>query len=171
MSHSLIVPRHLAEQRRAAMADPGVEVKQRPEGMLPFDDAWFEQEKARIIAECGAPLEKMRVTLNHVLVAIFRRPSTRPVEGGKSIILPDSYTDEDIYQGNAGLVIKLGGRCFEDSSTLTWTDADRFAVGDWVLFRRGDRGGFRLRVNGVECIHFEDERGVKAVVPRPDVIY
>ena len=171
MSHSLVLPRHVGEARQRALKDPGVEVNPRVEGKLARSDDWFEGQKALIRQQCGWALDKTRITLNRVLVAVFIRPDTHEIEGGGSIIMPDTVVKEDIYQGNSGLVLKLGPRCFEDSEIMTWTDDDKFAVGDWVLLRRGDGGGFRLRLNGVECIMFENEKGIKAVVPRPDVVY
>lgn len=167
MSHSLIVPRHLAAAREAARMDPGVEVHDRAKRPLEYDDKWFEDEKQNIRDRCGWVLDKMRVTLNHILVAIFVRPEK--TAGG--IINPYAVRDDDIYRGTAGLVLKLGPRCFEDSDVMTWTEADKFEVGDWVMFRRGDANGFRVSVNGVECINFESERGIKLVVPRPDLFY
>jgi hypothetical protein len=69
------------------------------------------------------------------------------------------------------MVLKMGERCFEDSAVLTWSDADKFKEGDWVLFQRGAGGSFRTHVNGVECYHFSSPQGIKAVVPRPDLVY
>jgi hypothetical protein len=40
-----------------------------------------------------------------------------------------------------------------------------------VLFQRGAGGSFRTHVNGVECYHFSSPQGIKAVVPRPDLVY
>lgn len=54
---------------------------------------------------------------------------------------------------------------------MTWTEADKVAENDWVMFRRADGGGIRLRLNGVDCILFENEKGIKASLPRPDVVY
>ena len=173
MSHSLILPqrigqaRHLERQREAALKDPGVEVNKRPVPTATYDDAFFEAEKARIRERVGPELARIRVTLNHVLVCIY----VRPKETASKIVIPDSILDDDVYRGTAGLVLKLGPRCFEDSSVLTWTEADKFAEDDWVMFRRGDANGFRVSVNGVECISFENERGIKLIVPRPDLFY
>lgn len=171
MSHSLIVPRHIADAKLKARTDPGIEVKPRVEGAMHNSDEWFAAEKRRIREAAGWALDKFDMKLNRVLVAIFVRPKEMALAGGSSLIVPDTVLNEDLYQGVTGLVLKLGPRCFEDSDVMTWTEADRFKPDDWVLLRRGDGGGFRLRLNGVECIHFESERGIKAVIPRPDVVY
>lgn len=167
MSHSLIVPRHLAEQRRSALRDPGVEVNPRVQVNATYDDAFFDAEKVRIRERIGPVLGQVRVLLNHVLVYIYVRPDR--TAGG--IINPNVVTEEDVYQGRVGLVLKCGPRCFEDSDKLTWTDADKFTEDDWVTFRRGDGNGTRVSINGVECISFENERAIKMVVPRPDLFY
>ena len=86
------------------------------------------------------------------------------------MIAIDTVRDEDVYQGTCGLVLKLGPRCFTSDAVLTWSDADKFAENDWIMYRRGDSNGFRLCLNGVDCIRFENERGIKMVVPRPDAV-
>ena len=171
MSHSLIVPRHLAEARRAALNDPGVVTEARVAGRMRNSDEWFEAEKARIRQKCGWALDKFHLTLNRLLVAVFIRPEEMQLVGGETLIMPETVRNEDLYQGVAGLVLKLGPRAYENSDVLTWTDEDKCKVGDWVLMRRGDGGGFRVQLNGVDCVLFENEKGIKAVIPRPDVVY
>ncbi len=181
---SLILPTHVGEarmqqrnlerakqQRAAALAaDPEAGIK--PRVKVAADDAqadeFFASEKQRIRDQCGWVLDKVQLFLNAVLVAIYVRPEKMP---GSGIMLPFQTRDEDVYQGTCGIVLKLGPRCFEDSDTLTWTEADKFKVDDWVMFRRGDANGFRVSLNGVECIRFETERGIKMAVPRPDLVF
>lgn len=175
MSHSLILPAHVGRARMAERArgaiDPTVEAMPRVAGQMRNTDEWFEQWKADIRARIGWVLEKFDLKLNRILVAKFVRPEKMAMAGGSELIMPDTMVNEDLYQGVAGLVLKLGPRCYEDSDVMTWTEADKCAVGDWVLMRRSDGGGFSVQVNGVDCVVFNDERGIKAVVPRPDVIY
>jgi len=171
MSASLILPRHIGEQRQRALKDPGIVADPRVEGKMVQDDAWFEQEKTNIRNRIGWVLPKFQMKLNRILLAIFVRPSEMQIAGGKTLIMPDSVVNEDLYQGVTGLILKLGPRCYEDSDIMTWTPEDKCAVDDWVMFRRSDGGGIRLRLNGVDCILFENEKGIKAVVPRPDVVY
>ena len=166
---SLMVPRHIADARmRAKGMDPTADVvKPKAEGSLDFPDDWFNEEKGRIRERIGPVLDLVRLTLNQVLVAIFVRPEM--TAGG--IKLVDSFRNEDKYQGVTGLVLKLGPRCFEDSDVLTWTDADKFAVGDWVMFRRGASDGVALKLNGVDCFHFKNEQAIRMIIPRPDVVF
>jgi len=171
MSSNLILPRHIGEQRNRAMKDPGIEVEARVEGKMQQPDEWFDGEKERIRKRIGWALDKFHMKLNRILVAVFIRPSELQFAGGGSLIMPESVTNEDIYQGTTGLILKLGPRCYEDSDMMTWTDEDKTKEGDWVMFRRADGGGIRLRLNGVDCILFENERGIKASIPRPDVVY
>jgi hypothetical protein len=169
------VPSHLAEQRRKAMErDPTQEPQRRTASLLNEPEEHFERWKVDTLAACSPHFAKMRLTLNRVLVAIYNRPSGRIKfkSGGSLETHPDyDQSANDIYQGSAGLVILMGPRCFEDSGVLTWTDADKYKVGDWVVFQRGWSGGYRMHVNGVECYNFDNERGIRGVVPRPDLVY
>jgi hypothetical protein len=144
-------------------------MRARREGCSCFSDEWFDEEKARIFERCEPVLSRMRLILDHVLVAIWVRPEWSV--GG--LIQIEAVRKEDIYQGVTGLVLKIGPRCFEDSPVLTWTAEDRFKVGDWVMFRKADCGGYPLTLNGSEavpCLHFAGQRGIRMVLPRPDVV-
>lgn len=165
MSHSLILPKRVGEARQRQKAAAAVMAP----GRMHNSDDWFEDWKLDIRAQMGWALDKFDMQLNRVLVAIFKRPEEMALAGGGTLTIPEAVLREDDHQGVAGLVLKLGPRCFEDSDVMTWTDADRCKPNDWVLLRRSE--GFRVSINGVLCILFNDERGIKAVVPRPDVIY
>jgi co-chaperonin GroES (HSP10) len=132
-------------------------------GQIDDPDAYFAADKAAILAAVG-DLSNVKVPLNRILIAIF-------VRGEKvgSIIIPDKTRDEDVYQGVAGLVVKMGPHCYEVNKEIAFTDEDRCKVGDWVMFRRGE--GFRTRIWGRECVMMESERGVKMVIPRPDMVF
>ncbi len=171
MASNLILPAHIGNRRAQAMKDPGIQTEARVEGKMNQPDEWFDEEKERIRKRIGWALDKFSMKLNRVLVAVFIRPSEHQFAGGGSILMPESFTNEDLYQGTTGLVLKLGPRCYEDSDLMTWTEADKVAENDWVMFRRADGGGIRLRLNGVDCILFENEKGIKASLPRPDVVY
>lgn len=168
MSHSTkyALPRDIEE------AKDEERVMKHVEGRLSVKDAWFDGEKARIREQISERMLKdFHMTLNRILVAVFVRPDNTDPVRVRGIILPTSYTNEDLYQGVAGLVLKLGPRCYEDSDVMTWKPPDKMEEGDWVLIRRGDGGGFRVRLNGVDCILFDNERGLKARVQRPDCIF
>lgn len=123
-------------------------------------------EKQVIFDELG-PLDSIKVPLNQILLAIYKPPET--TRGG--IIRPSIVRDEDVYQGISALVIKMGPHAYEQSTTMDyeWTEGDICAVGDWVMFRRGE--GFRVNINGRECMLMNSEHGIKLVLPRPDMVF
>ena len=133
-----------------------------PAEVVPLDD-----EKQAIFDDFGPDLDAIKLPLNQVLIAIYLPPEV--TKGG--IIRPDVVKNEDKYQGVAGLVVKMGPHCYEntDGMDFTWTEADICRVGDWVMFRRGE--GFRVDVNKRECMLMHSERGIKMVLPRPDAVF
>lgn len=137
-------------------------------GHVADPEATFAEERRAILQELG-DLSEIKVPLNQILVAVWVRPRERKNAGGGSIIIPDVARDEDKWQGVAALVVKLGPHAYEPNPDVQYCDADRCSEGDWVLFRRGD--GFRTRVNGRECVLLSNERGIKMVLPRPDMVY
>lgn len=126
----------------------------------------FEIEKRKILDEIG-DLSDTKVPLNRILLAIYKAPEV--TRGG--IIRPHVVRDEDVYQGVAALVLKKGPHAYEqtDNMDYQWGDEDVCLIGDWVMFRRGD--GLRVNVNGRECMLMESERGIKMVLPRPDMVF
>jgi len=134
-------------------------------GVVENKEAEFDKIKAEVFDKIGTEaLNGVHVLMDRVLLAIFIRP---PLRG--SIIMPDKVRDEDIYQGNSGLVLKLGNRAYEDTDEVQWRPDDRARVGDWVLFHRSQ--GFRMMLMGVECIMMEHVASIKAVLQYPDVVY
>ena len=107
--------------------------------------------------------------MNRILLGVWVRSEKRKLKGGGTLIIPDAVINEDKWQGVTALVLKMGPHCYAPNSEIEWADEDRIDVGDWVLFRRGD--GFRLRLNGQECVMMESERGIKMVLPRPDMAF
>lgn len=128
---------------------------------VPMDD-----DKQTILNELG-DLDAIKLPLNQILVAIYKAPVR--TKGG--IIRPDIVTREDVYQGTAGLVVKMGPHCYEQTREMDyeWVEADQCHVGDWIMFRRAD--GIRVDVCGRECLLLHSERGVKMVLPRPDAVF
>jgi co-chaperonin GroES (HSP10) len=123
-----------------------------------------DANKQKLLDELG-DVSDVRIPLNRILLAIYKSPEV--TRGG--IIRPDIVKDEDIYQGVVGLVIGLGPHCYEENDAIDWREEDQCSFGDWVMFRRGE--GLRVRVNKCECILMESERGIKMVLPRPDVVF
>lgn len=127
-----------------------------------------DAERRALLDKLG-DLSEFRVTMNRILLAVWVRPNTRQLANGTVFHLPDSHVDEDKWQGVSALVVKMGSQAFEDDDAVHFNPADRCEVGDWVLFRKGE--GFRVQVRGHECVMLDSERGIKAVIPRPDMVY
>jgi co-chaperonin GroES (HSP10) len=129
-------------------------------------DRQIASEKQTILDDLG-DLSGIRVTLNHILLAIYKAPEI--TKGG--IIRVDKVKDEDVYQGVSGFVVKFGPHCYEQTANMdfTWHKDEIPEVGDWVMFRRGE--GFRVDVNGRECILMLSERGIKMIIDQPDRVY
>lgn len=109
----------------------------------------------------GVAATQVTVMGAQVLVAIYKRPAK--TKGG--IYLSDNATDEDIYQGKVGLILKLGPMAFEEDETHKFPVKP--AVGDWVVFRVGDT--FAFNMNERYCRLVEDIY-IKAIVPYPDMV-
>lgn len=125
-----------------------------------------DTEKQKIFDEIG-DLTSVKVPLNRILLAIYKAPEV--TRGG--IIRPDIVKDEDVYQGVAALVLKMGPHAYEQSDNMDyeWCEDDRCHVGDWVMFRRGE--GLRVNVHGRECMLMNSEAGIKMVLSRPDEVF
>jgi co-chaperonin GroES (HSP10) len=129
-------------------------------------DRQVADQKETVFKDLG-DLSGIRVALNQILLAIYKAPDI--TQG--LVILPAKVKDEDVYQGVAALVVKMGPHCYEQTANMdfTWQEEDKCQVGDWVMFRRGE--GFRVNVNGRECILMLSERGIKLMLDRPDRVY
>lgn len=125
----------------------------------------MEDPRKGILDEIG-DLSEFELFHNHVLVAIYVRPTTATL-GGMEWHLPDSALKEDEYQGTVGLVLKKGPAAFLDDASKSFygCDAD---VGDWVFFRAAD--GIRMKVKNVLCRRIEDIF-VSGRIPNPDYVY
>lgn len=138
-------------------------------GYVEDPDALFEAERQTILDELG-DLSAIKVPLNRILLAIWVRPESRTLKGGVKLLMPETVRDEDKWQGVSALVVKMGPHCYEANDAIQWCDDDKCAVGDWVMFRKGE--GFRTRMGKQrECILMESERGIKMVLPRPDLVF
>lgn len=107
-------------------------------------------------------LKKLSLFSGRVLVAIYISPSK--TKGG--IILTDKAKQEDVYQGQVGLVLKKGPLAFQDDDVTKFHGQD-IQVGEWVAFRPGD--GKRIQINGVDCRIIEDT-AIDAIVDDPTIV-
>jgi hypothetical protein len=98
-----------------------------------------------------------------ILVATFIPPSKRG-----SIYVPQKSQQEGQYQGNIGLVLKLGESAFKfdgEAVGATW-EGPTAKVGDYVMFKFSNSREFYL--NGVSVRWIED-RAIEARVDGGDL--
>jgi hypothetical protein len=137
-------------------------------GEVADPSTYFEQQKQEMLAKLG-DTSTIRVLTNRIWIAIWMRPDFKDLGGGKKIHFTDTTRDEDIYQGTAGLVVAMGPLAFVSDDDF-YFGRDVPMVGDWVLYHRGGGYGVRFRHNGVECVMLEQEKAIKAILTRPDLV-
>lgn len=126
------------------------------------DDAFWDAEKRRLLALAG-DLGGFDVNMNRILIAVWERPEL----SGGGIIIQQSAR-EDRYQGVAGLVLAYGPMAYASDDVVKFDDSDKPPLLSWVVFRKGD--GFRFPIRGAQCVLLESEKGIKLVIPRPDLV-
>lgn len=89
-------------------------------------------------------LDRIAITLNRVLCAAYI--TSEVTRGG--IIRPHDTVAEDIWQGKAALVLKVGPAAFVDSGSTTF-DGFSVAPGDWVTFKVGNSS--LIEINDYPC--------------------
>jgi hypothetical protein len=82
--------------------------------------------RKEILAKIGNALDGFEILNNEVLLAIYQRPPM--TKGG--IVLTPKVLQEDVFQGKAGLVVKVGPSC--DFPTVP------IALHDWVMIKTSD---------------------------------
>jgi len=121
--------------------------------------------KQQIIDRIG-DLSDYRIAPSELLLAIYQRPEM--TAGG--IVLPSSNLKEDLYQGKAHLVIKIGADC------------DFFGLDvklhDWVVVRPSD--GWALDINARPNIMDRKDfvpcrmtfgKHIRAIIPHPGMVW
>lgn len=112
-------------------------------------------------------VSEYQAMFNQLLIAIYQRPDSLDLGGGKKLYITDKSRDEDKYQGKVGLVLRKGPMAFVDDGSTKF-NGQNVNEGDWIVVRPSD--GFPTNVKGVLCRQIEDVH-VKAVIPRPDYVY
>lgn len=123
--------------------------------------------KERFWKMIGTALDTIEPFGPRVLIGTFIKPTK--TAGG--IIMPDKTKQEDQWQGNCGLVLKMGKKAFkwdEDCPTVEWDSGDPPKVGDFVMFRYSDSREFYL--NGM-TVRWVLDRNIEAKVADPMKIY
>ena len=67
------------------------------------------------------------------------------------------------------LILAMGPRAFQSDEHYTFTDGEKFQVGDWVSIFIQD-GGRKLVINGQTCRLIRDV-DISLGIPRPDAIF
>lgn len=129
------------------------------------------QDPRQALLEKVGDLSKVEVFGNDILVAIYKRP-----EKTKSgIYLTDAARSEDVWQGKAFLVLKMGPTAFIDDEGSKFRD---ISEGDWVCARASD--GWAITLNSehgngsrdaaIECRVITDIN-IRMRVSSPDTVY
>lgn len=117
--------------------------------------------KTEILKQVG-DLSGIDIMYNMVLLAVYVRPQT--TKGG--IIRPVMNQEEDIWQGKAGLVLKLGKDAFEDDNDTSF-NGQRADIGEWVVFKVGD--AWQVQIREWPCRLVRDS-SIKMKVNDPGII-
>lgn len=133
-----------------------------PRGRLKIQ---HDKDPGQAILEHVGDLSDMTLFWNQVLVAIYEMPKDAKTKGG--LIVPDKTRDESIFQGKAGLVVKLGPQAFVDSEDFKF-DGQKVEVGEWVLVRPQE--GWLIEMNGSPMRIFRDTQ-IIAKIPDPDYVF
>ncbi len=121
-----------------------------------LSEAADKKSSRETLLEMLGDLSEFKVLKNYILVALYVGGQYVP---GTKIIRSDNNRREDIFQGMAGLVLKIGPTAFDDVSKVS--------IGDWVTFSPGD--GKRIQIRGVDCRVFHEDN-LQMVIPNPDQI-
>lgn len=107
-------------------------------------------------------LSGVEVLGDRVLIGTFIR--NEKTKGG--IIRPDINVQEDIWQGKAGLVLKLGPDAFKD--TPDYTFSREVKVGEWCVYQVGD--AWSININNCPCRLVRDVN-IRMVVQDPNIVF
>lgn len=121
-----------------------------------------EEFKKAIISTIG-DLSGVDVMFNMVLLGIYIRPEK--TAGG--IIRPTDNVKEDIWQGKAGLVLKMGPNAFQDDGEYQF-HGQKIEVGEWCVFKVGD--AWSLEINRVPCRLVRDSN-IRLKVKDPSIVF
>ena len=117
-----------------------------------------------IWAGIGDAIRQIDVFGPQVLVGTFIE-SERTAGG---ILKPQKTTEESLWQGITGLVLKKGPRAFVDEpeNGVYWHGHD-IAVDTWVIFRFSSAWEFHL--NGVS-VRLVDDRDIRGAIGNPELL-
>lgn len=190
----LIVPSHIAEARRAQLAQTEVPTSPHLAGTVPvlkqrgrgLGKAVHKIDPAlKIYEQLGIPVLRSgknkgqpvqpnlipgyHVAGNRVVIAVYERPESIEVAGGYQLYISDQTRREDEHQGKAGLIIAMGHAAFKTDAQYDFgDDAKVFTPGTWVAIHVSD--GRKIVINGQLCRLVEDQY-ISLKIPAPDAVY
>lgn len=118
--------------------------------------------KKAILSAVG-DLEGVDVMYNMVLLGIYIRPEK--TAGG--IYRPTANVQEDVWQGKAGLVLKMGPNAFQDDADYQF-HGQKVELGEWCVFKVGD--AWSLEINKVPCRLVRDSN-IRLKVKDPSIVF
>lgn len=122
-----------------------------------------EKDPKEVIFEKIGDLSTIGVCYSQVLLGIYVRPKVTK----SGIHLADVSVDEDLWQGKAGLVLKLGPLAFKDTESVNF-QGFKVEVGDWVVIRSSD--GWPLNVHTQSCRMVSDT-AIRMLIQDPDEVF
>lgn len=108
-------------------------------------------------------LSGVHLLADMVLLGTYIRP--QKTAGG--IIRPDTNVQEDVWQGKAGLVLKLGPDAFEDTPDYNF-NGQKVNIGEWCIYKVGD--AWSLNINGYPCRLVRDVN-IRLTVDDPQIVF
>jgi hypothetical protein len=121
-----------------------------------------ETDPRTLLIEKIGKLDWFEIANNDVLVATYCRP--KKTAGG--IELLDTYRNEDIHQGKAALVMKIGPSC--DFPTIKGGLHEH----DWVLIRPSDGWALNLfHKDGAISCRLICDKFIRARISTPDGVW
>lgn len=114
----------------------------------------YDEAVAQIHQALGS-IDDIEVFGRQVLVACYIRPKRT----GKGLYMTTKQQTEDIFQGKAVLILKMGpdaGKGTPEFIAATWGAKGAPAVGDWVFLRSSDGLPISLVGDGAKRIQARD---------------
>lgn len=108
-------------------------------------------------------LDKVHIGPAKLMVATYRQPEK--TAGG--ILKTSRYMDEDMYQGIAGLVLKLGPLTFVDDGRVKFGG---FVAAPWAWVVYKPDNGRATQLHGLHCRIIEDIN-IDCVVDDPELLW
>lgn len=108
-------------------------------------------------------IDKIHLSSDKIVVATFRQPEK--TAGG--IYRTDQSMEEDIYQGAAGLILKMGSEAFKDDARTSFGGFSAKPY-DWVTYRAVH--GNARQFAGLHCRILQDAH-IDAVIEDPTLVW